>query len=126
LELIGWTYEKLVNPSKLSTSLPGLRKLLDALNDGTCKFIKLTTAQLLQHCQDHKKAIKDGSLPAPKKRQPRKDIGTKRPRATDDKENEAPASKKSRCAVSKSKSTIQEVEPKSKEVVGSDLETDIK
>ena len=36
VELIGWTYEKLVNPSELSTSLPGLRQLLEAINAGSC------------------------------------------------------------------------------------------
>ena len=39
VELIGWTYKKLVNPSELSTSLPGLRKLLEAINTGSYKFI---------------------------------------------------------------------------------------
>jgi hypothetical protein len=34
LELQGWTYDKFVNPSELSTSLPSLRKLLDAINTG--------------------------------------------------------------------------------------------
>ena len=46
VELIGWTYEKLVNPSELSSSLPGLCQLLDAINTGSCKFIKLTQTQL--------------------------------------------------------------------------------
>ena len=44
VELIGWTYKKLVNPSELSTSLPGLCQLLEAINTGSCKFIKLTQA----------------------------------------------------------------------------------
>ena len=51
VELIGWTYEKLVNSNHLSTLLPGLRQLLDAINTGSCKFIKLTQAQL-NHCHE--------------------------------------------------------------------------
>ena len=47
VELIGWTYEKLVNPSELSVLLPGLCQLLNAINSVSCKFIKLTQAQLV-------------------------------------------------------------------------------
>ena len=53
VELIGWTYEKLVNPNHLSTSLPGLRQLLDAINTSYCKFIKLTQAQLKHCCEEY-------------------------------------------------------------------------
>jgi hypothetical protein len=38
----GWTFDKFINLSELSTSIPPLKTLLDALNDGRCKFIKLT------------------------------------------------------------------------------------
>jgi hypothetical protein len=40
--LEGWTFDRFVNPSELSTSLPPLQKLFDALNDSSCKFVKLT------------------------------------------------------------------------------------
>ena len=123
VELIGWTYEKLINPSELSTSLPGLRKLLDAINTGSCKFIKLTQDQLKQRREEHQKAIEDGSLPAPKTRKPRKDRGTKRKRAEDDKENgnrTQPVSKKSRTA----KKGTQEADPKSNEIVDSEIDSD--
>jgi hypothetical protein len=122
VELIGWTYEKLVNPSELSTSLPGLRQLLEAINAGSCKFIKLTQDQLKQRREEHQKAIKSGSLPAPKTRKPRKDRGTKRKHA-DDKEDgdDLPVSKKSRRPTAK-KGT-QGAIPKSKEIVV-DSETD--
>jgi hypothetical protein len=40
--LKGWTFNRFVNPSELSTSLPPLQKLLNALNDGSCKIVKLT------------------------------------------------------------------------------------
>src|SRR6266567_5305466 len=45
IELQGWTYEKLMNPSTLSSSLPPLKVLHDALVAGTCKFVKLTAAE---------------------------------------------------------------------------------
>ena len=124
VELIGWTYEKLVNPSELSTSLPGLRQLLEAINTGSCKFIKLTQDQLKQRREEHQKAIENGSLPAPKTRKPRKDRGTKRKRTDDDKENgnsttQPQASKKSR---STAKKGTQGPDPKSTEIVDSDLD----
>ena len=78
IELVGWTYEKFVNPSELSTSLPGLQQLLDAINNGSCKFIKLSPLQLIKHRQALQKSISDGSVPAPKGHKPRKDRGTKR------------------------------------------------
>ena len=127
VELIGWTYKKLVNPSDLSTSLPGLRKLLEAINTGSSKFIKLTQAQLKQCREEHQKAIEDGSLPAPKSRKPRKDGGTKRKHTDNDKENgnengDAHASKKS--CQSTSKKGTQGADPKSKEFVDSEMESD--
>jgi hypothetical protein len=130
VELIGWTYEKLVNPSELSTSLPGLRQLLEAINTGSCKFIKLTQTQLKQRREEHQKAIDDGSLPAPKTRKPRKDRGIKRKRTVNDKENEdengddgtQPASKKK--GRSTAKKGAQGVDPKSKETVDSEIDSD--
>jgi hypothetical protein len=125
VELIGWTYEKLVNPSDLSTSHYGLTKLLDAINSGSCKFIKLTQAQLKQRREECEKAIEDGSLPAPKPRKVRKDRGTKRKHTNDDKENgnekgdaHTPASKKRRRSTSK-----KGTQGKSKEIVDSEIES---
>jgi hypothetical protein len=127
VELIGWTYEKLVNPSELSTSLPGLRQLLEAIKTGSCKFIKLTQAQLKQRREEHQKAIEDGSLPAPKTRKPRKDRGSKRKRTDDDKENgedKQPAPKKSRRSTAQKGSQGAASDPKSKEIVDSEIESD--
>ena len=130
VELIGWTYEKLVNPSELSTSLTGLRQLLEAIDTGSCKFIKLTQAQLKERREEHQKAIEDGSLPAPKTRKPRKDRGTKRKRTKDDKENDngndddgtQGASKKVRRSTAKKRT--QGADPKSNEIVDSDIGSD--
>lgn len=76
--LEGWTYETLVNPSQLSTSLPNLRNLLDAINAGTCRFIKLSALELKARRQKHEKQIEDGVIPPPKARKQRSDMGSKR------------------------------------------------
>jgi hypothetical protein len=106
----------------------GLRQLLEAINTGSCKFIKLTQAQLKQRRVEHQNAIEDGSLPAPKTRKPRKDRGSKRKRTDDDKENgedrTQPASKKSRRSTTKNRSQGAASDPKSKEIVDSDIESD--
>lgn len=115
VELVGWTYENFVNPSELSTLLPGLKKLLDAINDGTCKFVKLSPLELKARRQDHQKAIDDGSAPASKTRKPRKDRGTKRKKGDveEDKENV----KKDGC--------VQPVPKKSRVSVNSDSEAEV-
>jgi hypothetical protein len=79
VELQGWTFEKLVNPSLLSTSLPGLRRLLDAINNGDCKFVKLSALEVKKHREELQKK-KDEGFVAVKTRKPRKDRGTKRAR----------------------------------------------
>jgi hypothetical protein len=117
IELVGWTYEKFVNPSELSTSLPGLQQLLDAINNGSCKFVKLTPLQISERRQALQKKISDGNVPAPKRRKPRKDIGTKR-RVEDesggsDVNIQQPKPKKRRLTAGKK----NKAQPKSKEVV---------
>ncbi|KAH9831728.1 uncharacterized protein C8Q71DRAFT_726622 [Rhodofomes roseus] len=42
INIFGWTLNKFVNPSEMSTSLPPLRKLVNALKSGLCKFIHLS------------------------------------------------------------------------------------
>ena len=79
IELQGWTFEKLVNPSQLSTSLPGLRRLLDAINNGDCKFVRLSPLEVKSRREELQKKQDDGIVPV-KTRKPRKDRGTKRPR----------------------------------------------
>ncbi|KAF8151053.1 hypothetical protein B0H34DRAFT_862538 [Crassisporium funariophilum] len=76
--LEGWTYETLVNPSQLSTSLPNLQKLLDAINAGTCRFIKLSALELKARWQKHEKQIEDGVTPPPKARKQHSNMGSKR------------------------------------------------
>ena len=115
--LVGWTYEKFVNPSELSTSLPGLQQLLDAINNGSCKFVKLSPLQLIERRQALQKSISDGNVPAPKGRKPRKDRGTKRTIENggggSDVENQQPKPKKRRSTAGKK----NQARPKSREVV---------
>ena len=118
IELVGWTYEKFVNPSELSTLLPGLQQLLDAINNGSCKFIKLSPLQLIERHQALQKSISDGSVPAPQGRKPCKDRGTKRTMENEssggsDVENQQPKPKKRRSTVGKKNKAW----PKSREVV---------
>ena len=78
VELQGWTFEKLVNPSLLSTLLPGLRCLLDAINSGDCKFTKLSPLEVKKHHEELQKKQNEGTAPV-KTCKPYKDCGTKRP-----------------------------------------------
>ena len=118
IELVGWTFEKFINPSELSTSLSGLQQLLDAINNGTCKFVKLTALQLNERRQALQKNISEGNIPVPKGRKPRKDRGTKRrvenENGESDVENQRPNPKKRRSTTGKK---IQ-AQPKSRQVVG--------
>ncbi|KAJ7506728.1 hypothetical protein B0H11DRAFT_1644568, partial [Mycena galericulata] len=43
--LVGWTFPEIINPSELSSSLPGLQELYDALKDNTCFFKRLEPAE---------------------------------------------------------------------------------
>lgn len=79
VELQGWTFDKFACPSSLSTSLPGLRKLLNAINNGECKFVKLSPLEIKKRRDEREKRIEDGTITA-KVRKTRKDVGTKRPR----------------------------------------------
>lgn len=79
IELQGWTYDKFVCPSLLSTSLPPLQALLDAIENGQCKFIKLTPIEVKKRREERQKQITEGTIPV-KQRKQRSDIGTKRPR----------------------------------------------
>ncbi|PCH43996.1 hypothetical protein WOLCODRAFT_141380 [Wolfiporia cocos MD-104 SS10] len=75
IELIGWTHKKWANPSDLSTSLPPLQKLLDALKSGECRFIRLSAAALLERKKEYARKLDAGEITSWKKR---KDTGKKR------------------------------------------------
>ena len=78
VELQGWTFNKLVSSSQLSTLLPGLRHLLDVINNSDCKFVKLSPLELKKLHEELQKKQDDGIVPV-KTCKPHKDRGTKRP-----------------------------------------------
>ncbi|KAJ6631845.1 hypothetical protein B0H10DRAFT_2206257 [Mycena sp. CBHHK59/15] len=83
LELIGWTADKFVSPSELSSSLHVLGKLWDTLKEGTCKWVKLSPAEHQARKDAWKADVADGKV-VPKARNPRSDIGTKRKHSDND------------------------------------------
>lgn len=75
--LEGWTYENFVNPSELSTSIPALCELHDALTNGTCRFVKLTAAQKKEREVSYQAKISAGEIVIPKRKK-RADAGKQR------------------------------------------------
>jgi hypothetical protein len=86
IDLQGWTYDRFVNPSELSTSLPLLRKLLNAIDTGDCKFVKLTAEERRKRLETYKKKVANGEIKA-RERKIRSDAG-KRKRKDRDSLNE--------------------------------------
>jgi hypothetical protein len=114
IELQGWTYEKLMNPSKLSSSLPPLKALRDALVSGTCKFIKLTAAEKKKREAAYMASIASGEAEL-RKRKRRSDAGirkkSKRPRIENDggeEEEEEEQEEGDASHIPKSRETIEE------------------
>jgi hypothetical protein len=75
--LVGWTPERFVNPSELSTALGPLRTLLHAINTGECKFIKLSADERRARLAKYNDKIESGDV-QPRERKKRKDAGKKR------------------------------------------------
>lgn len=79
IELQGWTYEQLVNPSTLSLSLPPLKELHDALVNGTCLFVKLSAAEKKAREAEYMAKIASGEVVSRKRKQ-RSDAGSRKPK----------------------------------------------
>lgn len=77
VELQGWTHPMWANPSELSTSLPPLQILFDAIKDGSCKFVKLTREECKAREVEYQHKIKAGQVQV-SMRKKRKDAGIKR------------------------------------------------
>ncbi|KAJ7269477.1 hypothetical protein C8J57DRAFT_976590, partial [Mycena rebaudengoi] len=75
--LEGWTCDKFVNPSDLSSSLPVLTTLRDALRNGGCKWVKLQPELLKQRKLKWAANVAAGKA-TPRMHQPRSDLGKKR------------------------------------------------
>lgn len=101
VKLVGWTYDKIVNPSQLSSALKPLSTLRNALRDGTCKFVCLSPQEVKQRVAAYHDKVRCGQLPV-RKRKPRKDKGTVRHKISqavvddDSSGNEGAPSKKQR------------------------------
>jgi hypothetical protein len=77
IELQGWTYEKIINPSLVSSSLPPLRALMDALMEGKCKFVKLSASEKKQREAAYMAKIASGEVEL-RKRKRRSDAGVRK------------------------------------------------
>lgn len=69
-------FNRFVNPSELSTALPPLQKLLDAINGGSCKFVKLSREQRKARKKDYRAKAVSGEVQV-RERKTRKDAGKK-------------------------------------------------
>jgi hypothetical protein len=82
IALEGWTHPTFANPSELSTSIPPLQTLLEAIKTGTCKFIMLLHEECRKREEEYNFKIKDGDAQLPQWKK-RKDGGKKRKRTAD-------------------------------------------
>lgn len=77
IELVGWMYDKIVNPSQLSSALEPLSTLRNALRDGQCKFVRLSPPEIKQRIAAYQEKLNDGQVQK-RKRKTRKDKGGRR------------------------------------------------
>ena len=68
IKLEGWTHESFVQPKDLPGSLGPLRELLDAMDKGSCRFVKLTASEWEERQKAYDKKVSDGAVRARKKR----------------------------------------------------------
>jgi hypothetical protein len=90
VKLVGWTYDKFVNPSHIGT-MTDICKLRDALKCGECHWVRLSQREL----QDHREET--GEIVAKQRRQ-RSDKGKthKRKAATDENDQSQGLAKRAR------------------------------
>ncbi|KAJ7506452.1 hypothetical protein B0H11DRAFT_1657605, partial [Mycena galericulata] len=79
VELVGWTADRFVNPSELSSSLAVLTTLRDAIKNGDCKWVRLEPAERRARKVKWLADVAAGTVTA-RARNPRSDIGKKRKR----------------------------------------------
>ncbi|KAK7016039.1 hypothetical protein R3P38DRAFT_2542991 [Favolaschia claudopus] len=72
--LEGWTTERIMDPSLLSTSVTVIRKLLDAVKTGECAFRKLSREEAADRLKKWEEEVSAGKVIA-KHRAPRCDAG---------------------------------------------------
>jgi len=74
--LEGWTYDNFVNPSKLSSSVQPLKALVDAIENSSCKFLKLMAVEKKECEAAYQAKITSGEVQVPKRKR-RKDAGVR-------------------------------------------------
>ena len=95
VKIIGWPLEAFVSPSDV-TNVIEIRKLRDAWKSGSCKWVRLTEAELNAHAASLEEREKNGKT-IRKPRKKRSDAGVPRgKRKRDDKENAGPSAKRSK------------------------------
>ena len=79
IELIGWVekYGPIVNTSQLAHNVRMLQAILDDLNRGLIKFVRLSRAEMQRRLEVHQNKIRNGELLV-RERKRRKDLGKKR------------------------------------------------
>ena len=77
VELVGWTYEKIINPSSLSSAVQPLRNLRDAIKDKRCRFVRLSAQELSARVAAYQEKVNQGQV-IPRQRKTRKDKGIRR------------------------------------------------
>jgi hypothetical protein len=75
--LEGWTYDNFVNPSKLSSSVQPLKALINAIENSSCKFLKLMAVEKKECEAAYQAKITSGKVQVPKRKQ-RNDTGVRR------------------------------------------------
>jgi hypothetical protein len=74
VKLVGWTADKFVNPSDLSSSLGALTTLRNALQNGECRWEKLSREERRDRQAKWDAGVADGSI-IPRSRATRLDKG---------------------------------------------------
>lgn len=77
-KLVGWTYPEFKSPFDIH-AIDDVRTLLEALKCGRCFWVRMTKSEMNRHRDDVSKRRAAGETVG-KARQPRSDIGVKRPR----------------------------------------------
>lgn len=64
VKLVGWTYDKIVNLSQMSSVLKLLSKLCNAIKEGQCKFVWLTQQEIKERIATYDDRIEKGEMQA--------------------------------------------------------------
>ena len=82
VKLVGWTYDKIINPSSLSSAVQPLCNLHDALKQGQCCFMPLSPQELNKLKVAYQERVRQGQV-VPHQCKPHKDKGVQRRKAMD-------------------------------------------